>query len=155
MEYAGIVIGLAGLVVAWLAIRRAQQLEQRIDSLYDRYFTLSNRLREMDEETQTRLVDLGVELRRQSGLLKFEPQMTIQQVYDMHPRAADVLADFHLGGCSSCAVSLAQTLGDAAGRHNVNLDRLLGALRTLADGPGEAPGARTRFQSDPDLPIVA
>src|SRR5512143_2077770 len=104
MDYAGIIIGLAGLAAAWLAIRRARRLEVQLDALYDRYFVLSNRVGEMDEETQARLADLRVELRRQAGRLKFEPRMTIQQAYDMHPRAADVLAGFHLGGCSSCAV---------------------------------------------------
>jgi len=155
MEYAGMAAGLAGLLVAWLAVRRAQKLEQRLDSLYDRYFALSNRMREMDEETQTRIADLGVTVRRQAGLLKFEPQMTIQEAYDMHPRAIEVLAGFHLGGCASCAVSPDQTLGDAARRHNINVDGLLGALRTLADGPNAKAGPGIRFQPDPDLPIRA
>lgn len=155
MEYAGMAAGLIGLVVAWLVLRRAQKLEERLDSLYDRYFALSNRMREMDEETQTRIADLGVTMRRQAGLLKFEPQMTIQEIYDMHPRAADVLAGYHLGGCSSCAVSPDQTLDDAARQHNINLDGLLSALRTLAGGSGSNAGAKSRFQPDPDLPIVA
>lgn len=155
MDYASIVIGLAGLAAAWLAIRHARRLETQLDALYDRYFVLSNRMSEMDEETQAKLAELRVEMRRQAGQLKFEPRMTIQQASDMHPRAADVLAGFHLGGCASCAVSPDQTLSEAAHQHHINLDGLMGALGALADRPRNEPASPPRFQPDPDLPIIA
>jgi hypothetical protein len=85
--------------------------------------------------------------------------MTIAEIYAMHPRAAEVLAGFHLGGCSSCAVSPDETLAGAARQNNLNLDMMLGALRQLADGKS---GGSTQPQyaphgmaGDPDLRIIA
>jgi hybrid cluster-associated redox disulfide protein len=159
------VVACIALFAAWRSGRRAKYLQERLDGATDRYFTLANQLRELEESSEREIMDLKVELKRQAGLLKFEPQMTIGEITEMHPRAVEVLAGYHLGGCSSCAVSPAQTLSSAAQQHNINLDRLLGSLRQLADGQGgggqfdEAAGAMTLphhgLTTDPDLRIIA
>jgi hybrid cluster-associated redox disulfide protein len=159
MEYLAIAFGLAALFTAWRNGQAAKALQERLDSVNNRYFTLVNQVRESEEATQRELMDLRVEMKRQAGLLKFEPQMTIAETYAMHPRAAEVLAGFHLGGCSSCAVSSDETLAGAARQHNLNLDMMLGALRQLAAGNN---GGSTQTQmlphgltTDPDLRIIA
>ena len=161
----GFVAVVAGLF-AWRGARRTHYLQERLDTTNDRYFTVASQLRELEETSQREIMELKVELKRQAGLLKFEPQMTIGEITDMHPRAVEVLAGFHLGGCSSCAVSPSQTLSSAAQQHNINLDRLLGSLRQLADGQGsggsrqldETSGAmslpHSRLTTDPDLRII-
>jgi hybrid cluster-associated redox disulfide protein len=170
MEFLTLTSGLiaaVALLFAWRGARRAHYLEERLDTTNNRYFTVANQLRELEETSQSEIVDLKVELKRQAGLLKFEPQMTIGEISDMHPRAVEVLAGFHLGGCSSCAVSPDQTLSSAAQQHNINLDRLLGSLRQLADGQsggsshqldepaGALPPPHSRLTTDPDLRIIA
>ena len=159
MEYLGIAFGLFALFVAWRNGQTAKTLQDRLDSVNNRYFALANQVRETEETSQQELLNLRVELKRLSGTLKFEPQMTFAEIYAMHPRAAEVLAGFHLGGCSSCAVSPDQTLASAAQQHNLNLELLLGSLRKLADGtsggssqPLLAPRGRV---ADPDLRIIA
>jgi hybrid cluster-associated redox disulfide protein len=168
MEYLTPVLGLVACVAlffAWRGGRRATYLQERLDSTSNRYLSVASQLRELEETSQREIMDLKVELKRQAGLLKFEPQMTIGEITEMHPRAVEVLAGYHLGGCSSCAVSPAQTLSSAAQQHNINLDRLLGSLRQLAGGQGcsgqfdEAAGGMALpnhdLTTDPDLRIIA
>lgn len=170
MEFLTLASGLVAVVAllfAWRGARQAHYLQERLDSTNNRYFTVANQLRELEETSQREITDLKVELKRQTGLLKFEPQMTISEISEMHPRAVEVLAGFHLGGCSSCAVSPDQTLSSAAQQHNINLDRLLGSLRQLADGQsggsshqldnsaGAMPLPHSRLTTDPDLRISA
>ena len=151
--YLALGLGLFAVFQAWRNGRKAVELQARLDSLNNRYFSLSNQIREREETTQQGLLDLKVEMKRQAGLLKFEPQMTIQEIYDMHPQAVNVLAGFHLGGCSSCAVQPEQTLSAATQQHNLNLPMIMGALKQLADG--KAAHAHAHFQTDPDLRIIA
>ncbi len=164
MEYIAIALALIASFVAWRNGSQVKYLQERLDATNNRYFSLINQVRELEETMQRELMDLRVEMKRQAGLLKFESQMTIGAIYDMHPRAAEVLAGFHLGGCASCAISLDQTLASAAQQHNLDLDTLLGALRQLADGKSilrqaqDANGvmpAHSRLASDPDLRIIA
>jgi hypothetical protein len=81
MEYLAIAFGLAALFVAWRNSRAAKVLQDRLDSVNNRYFSLANQVRESEEATQRELMDLRVEIKRQAGLLKFEPQMTIAEVH--------------------------------------------------------------------------
>ena len=155
MEYLTIGLGLLALFMAWRNGRQAKQLQERLDSVNDRYFALAHQLREVEETTQQSLIDLKIAMKRQAGLLKFEPQMTIAEITDMHPMAANVLAGFHLGGCSSCAVRPDQTLISAAQQHNINLPMLLGALKQLVDGQAVSAPTTPQFQTDPDLRIIA
>ena len=159
MEYLAIAFGLVALFMAWRSGRAAKLLQDRLDSVNNRYFTLVNQVRENEEAMQRELMDLRVEMKRQAGQLKFEPQMTIAETYAMHPRAAEVLAGFHLGGCSSCAVSPDETLAGAARQHNINLDMMLGALRQLAaaksGGNPASQFAPHGLTTDPDLRIIA
>jgi hypothetical protein len=49
----------------------------------------------------------------------------------MHPQAQQVLAGFHLGGCSSCFVDDNQSLSEAAAVNGRELEPILMALNTL------------------------
>jgi hypothetical protein len=155
MEYVLIGVSVWALFMAWRNGRQAKELQERLDSVNDRYFALAHQLRELEEATQQQLIALKIEMKRQAGLLKFEPQMTIAEITEMHPMATTVLASFHLGGCSSCAVSPNQTLAAAAQQHNINLPLLLGALKQLAEGQAPSAPSKSQLQTDPDLRIIA
>ncbi len=55
----------------------------------------------------------------------------MKEVLSRDSRVAEVLAQHHLSGCSSCALQDVDTLSDAARIHSVDLPRLLHDLNAL------------------------
>ena len=68
--------------------------------------------------------------------LQITPDMPIGKIMAVHPQAQQVLAGFHLGGCSSCLVDDAQTLAEAAAVNGRALEPILVALNTLVADNG-------------------
>lgn len=66
---------------------------------------------------------------------KFTADMTVAQAQELHPRAREVFAGFHLGGCSHCAISEFETVQQVCEGYGVPVDMLLGTLETLFDEP--------------------
>ena len=81
MEYVAIAVALIAWCVAWRNGSKLKYLQERLDATNNRYFSLINQVRETEETMQQQLMDLRVELKRQTGQLKFEPQMTIGEIY--------------------------------------------------------------------------
>jgi len=107
----------------------ATRLENQLRSLDDRLGTVSNNVS-----------SFRIEYLRQTGALKFVPELTVAEALKLHPGAGKVMADLHLGGCAMCGVSETETLAEAAAAHGRNLDELLQALNTLiAHGASAAP----------------
>lgn len=61
----------------------------------------------------------------------FSAEMTLAEVRAAHPRADEVLARHHLGGCAACAVADVETLREGAAVHQLDLEALLGDLQAL------------------------
>ena len=57
--------------------------------------------------------------------------MTVEAALALHPSARWVFAAYHLGGCTSCAVSTEETLTEVATGYKLSLDKLLGDLNSL------------------------
>ncbi len=72
-------------------------------------------------------------MRRQAGELKFSPEMTIAEAMEVHPQVVQVLASFHLGGCSHCAVSDVDTIEGACQSYGIDQSALMTALNQLID----------------------
>ncbi len=118
---------------------RGKDADQAVGRLLDEVGRLDRRLADVERR-------LG-ELDRLSGLVErieahvgplpepegtgFTPEMTLAQVRAAHPRADEVLARHHLGGCAACAVSEVETLAEGAAVHQLDLDALLADLRAL------------------------
>ena len=109
-------------------------------------------LNETNEKVDARLSDLRLDFRRQSGETIFAPKMTIAEAMQVHPKVADVLASFHLGGCSHCAVSDVDTIEGACQTYGIDQSALMGALNGLtgggsggAAGPAKAPNVKVSF----------
>lgn len=64
---------------------------------------------------------------------KFRADMTVGEAMQLHPRAREVFAGFHLGGCSHCGISEFETVGQVTEGYGVPIDMLLGALNSLFD----------------------
>lgn len=62
---------------------------------------------------------------------KFRAAMTVEEALALHPSARWVFAAYHLGGCTSCAVSTEETLAQVAEGYKLPLDKLLGDLNSL------------------------
>lgn len=66
-------------------------------------------------------------------MLNFDPDMTVGAAMQVHPRAREVFAGFHLGGCSHCAVSEFETIRQICEGYGVPIDMLMGALKSLEE----------------------
>lgn len=149
MEYVALILGLAGVVMAWLCNRKNADLKERIAETNSRIY----RLRRENEETQAKaekdLMALKFELLKLKGDLRVEPSMKIGEILAIHPQAQQVLSGFHLGGCSSCAIDEQQSLAEAAALNGRELEPILVSLNALItesdSGNGQAAPDRVRI----------
>jgi hybrid cluster-associated redox disulfide protein len=149
MATAALIVAALALVVAYLAVRRAAALNQRLGSVDSSLISLRAEMTEVRSRLEAQLLELRLDLRRQAGDLKFEPAMTIAEALQVHPRVAEVLAEFQLGGCSNCAVSDVDTIQGACQTYGIDQNALMRALNALLgpkdgrSGQPEAAGGST------------
>ena len=143
MEIAALIVAAIALVVAFLGMRRASTLQERLDRAMSAVFEMRSALNETNEKLDAKLFDLRLDLRRQSGETIFTPKMTIAEAMDVHPKVNEVLASFHLGGCSHCAVSDVDTIEGACQTYGIDQAALMGALNGLTSGSSGGSAAPT------------
>jgi|SRR5919108_6343527 hybrid cluster-associated redox disulfide protein len=131
----------AALGIAVGAFVRQRPLREVLRDTQRRLYLAQARLNDLEGTLQKELQVVHALVRRQSGRPLFEPTMKVADAIATDPRARDVLAQFHLGGCSSCVIDEEHTLEQAAQGYGVDLDRLMAALTALHDGPESAPRA--------------
>jgi hybrid cluster-associated redox disulfide protein len=131
MTIAALIIAVVAVLVAYLAVRRAGALDQRLSRLESNLYSLKSDIMEQREKIDEQLLEMRLEMKRQTGSLKFDPEMTIAEAMEIHPRVNEVLASFHLGGCSHCAVSDVDTIEGACQTYGVDQKALMGALNQL------------------------
>lgn len=68
----------------------------------------------------------------------FHPDMPVAEAMSLHPRAAEVFAAFHLGGCSHCGISQWETIEQVCAAYGVDVDALLEVLESLMTEEPEA-----------------
>ena len=59
--------------------------------------------------------------------------MTVAEAMEAHPRAREVFAGYHLGGCSHCQIAEFETISQVCEGYGVPVDVLLGTLNSLTD----------------------
>jgi hypothetical protein len=131
MEYVALALGLIGILMAWSANRKNKELNERIAQTNSRIYNLRREIQEKQEGAEQKLVSLKFELLKLTGDLKVTPETRIGELTLLHPQAPQVLAAFHLGGCSSCSVDDRQTVAEAAAVNGRELEPILVALNTL------------------------
>ena len=151
MEIAALIIAAVSLVAAYVAVRRAGAVDQRLSRLESSLYSLKSDILEQREKLDEQLLDLRLEIQRQKGGLQFLPTMTIAEAMGVHPRVSEVLASFHLGGCSHCAVSDVDTIEGACQTYGIDQRALMVALNGLLDpasggstGPAPAKAANVK-----------
>lgn len=152
VEFISLALSLAAVAWGWSNQRARRTLEQRLDTMRGSHFRLAEETRREIEALQQQVKELKLDLRRQTGTLRFEPTMTVGEAYEIHPHAQDIFASFHLDGCSSCAVSPDETIEHAAISHGVDLNKLLLTLNILLDAD-KSNTVLQQLQRQPDVSI--
>lgn len=132
-------------IVAWVAVTLAAvalgfvwklnselaTATRRLDRYNKALFDANDEIRRLREGVEEETAKLRVALRQQQGAVAFTPEMTVREALLVHPQVEQVLANFHLGGCSHCAVEPNERLVDACQEHGVDLQALVGNLNLL------------------------
>lgn len=63
----------------------------------------------------------------------FNADMTVGEAMQLHPRAREVFAGFHLGGCSHCSISEFETVRQVCEGYGVPAEMLISSLNSLAE----------------------
>jgi len=145
MPTIALIIAVLAVIVAFFALRRAGTLAERIDRAAGSIAELRSALNATNEKLNAQLTDMHLEQRRQAGETIFTPKMTIAEALQVHPKVGEVLASFHLAGCSHCAVSDVDTIEGACQTYGIDQTALMHALDELAGGAsgGSAGPAKT------------
>jgi hybrid cluster-associated redox disulfide protein len=138
MTAVALVVAALAIILAYFAWNRGQALSREVAQTHAQLLQLRAELGETRTTLQGKLDDLCQEARRQAGELKFAPNMTIADALQVHPRVAQVLSDYELGGCSNCAVSDVDTLEGACRSYGIDQDALMGALNRLLAEPADS-----------------
>jgi hybrid cluster-associated redox disulfide protein len=67
----------------------------------------------------------------------FTPEMTVADAMAAHPRAREVFAGFHLGGCAHCHISEFETIEQVCNGYGVPVDMLIDMLESLPEDKSE------------------
>lgn len=141
MEIVVLILAVVALGVAYLAVRRAGALDQRLARLESSLYSLKSDIMDQREALDEQFMELRLEMQRQRGGVQFTPTMTMAEAIAVHPRVNDVLAGFHLGGCSHCVVSDVDTIEGACKTYGVDQRALMLALNGLFEpGAGGSTG---------------
>jgi hybrid cluster-associated redox disulfide protein len=134
MDVAALIVAVLALLGAFLATRRLSGLQERLERTTSELHELRSTTNGTLEELQHKLNELQLQARRQAGQPIFDPRMTIADAMSVHPKVVDVLASFHLGGCSHCAVSDVDTIEGACQTYGIDQAALMNALNGLISG---------------------
>lgn len=61
----------------------------------------------------------------------FNKEMTVAEAQAIHPRAREVFAGYHLGGCAHCAIAEFETIQQVCEGYGVPVDAILDSLESL------------------------
>jgi hybrid cluster-associated redox disulfide protein len=127
-----VLLTLGALGVATITWFRQRFLRDTMRDAMRRLYLTQARLNELESTVQMQARREMAQ--RQSGGIVLDPSMKIAEAIALDPRMRDVLAQFHLGGCSSCAINEEDTIEQAAMSHGIDLGRLMAALTALSHG---------------------
>lgn len=121
--------------VAFFNVLRLQQENDKLRARLDRYnktlFTVESEVRSMQEALAEATAALRAEMMTSTGTARFTPEMTARTAMLLHPQVNEILAGFHLGGCSDCAIEPDETLAQICQERGIAVDTLLGNLNML------------------------
>jgi hybrid cluster-associated redox disulfide protein len=154
IEWAALIVAAVALGFVWKLNSELATATRRLDRYNKALYEANDEIRRLRAEVENDVAQLRVALRQQQGAATFTPEMTVREVLLTHPQAEQVLASFHLGGCSHCAVEPGERLVDACQEHGVDVQALVGNLNLLTQG-GQQVGKGNGAPQLVKLPNVA
>lgn len=154
VAWVALAVAAVALGFVWKLNSELTTAARRLDRYNKALFDANDEIRRLREEVEEETARTRVALRQQQGTIAFAPDMTVREVLMTHPQAEQVLASFHMGGCSHCAVEPNDRLVDACQEHGVDLQAVMGNLNLLAQA-GQQSGAGNGAPQLVKLPNVA
>lgn len=146
-------VALLALLYAWRLQRELAQATARLDRYNRALFQANDEMRRM----RKLLADVAAEVRvasmRSGGPVEFLPSMSVREAQRLHPQTEQVLAAFHLGGCSSCAVDSDMTLAEAGRQRGIDPAQLLASLNQLLGPASLVNGASPATAKVPNVQV--
>jgi hypothetical protein len=134
----GIVLAGIALGYGWMARQELNIAARRLDRYNRALFDANEEIRSLREGQAERFAQLQAQVARLSGQAAFRPEMSMREVYALHPQAQDIMAGFHVGGCSSCAVDdVDERLEQVCRSSGLNVDEVVGNLNALFPASGQ------------------
>jgi hypothetical protein len=133
-----LLLAVMGLVYAWTLSQGLAQATRRLDRYNRALFEASEEIRRLREDHAQQLATLRGEVARASGKAVFSHEMTVREIYALHPQAQDVLARFHMGGCSSCAINPDDQLDQLCRASGLGVEDVVGTLNGLLGSNGNS-----------------
>ncbi len=148
-----LVVGIAALGYGWKLHQELQTAARRLDRYNRALFDANDEIRQLREDLTTATSELRVEIMRNSGQLRFSPDLSVREAQLIHPQAEQILAGFHLGGCSSCAVSPDDSLAKICQDAGVGVDALVDNLNQLVATPSGLNGKPPQLVKIPNVEV--
>lgn len=131
IAWAAFILGLIALGYGWKLSRELGMLRRRLDRYNRALYDANDEIRQLREHVAESTAQLRLAVRQRAGEPGFVPDMTVREASMMHPQAHQVLASFHVGGCSNCAVEPDETLSAACARSGADVDEIVRNLNLL------------------------
>ena len=142
ISWIALLIGAAAFGYAWRLQQELGTINRRLDRYNRTLFEANDEMRKLREELAATTTELRVELKQRTGTVTFQPEMTVREAQMLHPQTQQILASFHLGGCSHCAVEPDDTLAKVCNDNGLDLNVLLNNLNMLVSrASGQSNGA--------------
>lgn len=126
-----LVVAAAALIYGWRLQQENEKLRGRLDRYNRTLFATENDVRALHDELAERTAVLQAEMMQRTGTTRFTPDMTARTALLLHPQVNQILAGFHLGGCSSCAIEPDETLAQICTERGIEVDTLMDNLNML------------------------
>ncbi|MDM8519371.1 hypothetical protein QUF64_04935 [Anaerolineales bacterium HSG6] len=136
LAYIASILGFIGITMAWITTQRNKRLTEEVEEVGSRIYHLRREVEASQEKIEQQQMHLKFELLKLKDGLKITPDMKIGEIITIYPQAQQLLAEFHIGGCSSCSVDNQQPLGEAAAMNGRALEPILVALNDMVAGNG-------------------
>lgn len=134
VAWVALAIAAVALGMVWKLNSELAVAARRLDRYNKALFDASDEIRRLREGVEENVAQLRVDVRTLQGTSSFAPDMTVREVLMVHPQAEQVLASFHLGGCSHCSVEPGERLADACREHGIDVQQVVGTLNLLTQG---------------------
>ena len=142
VSWIALLVGAVALVYAWRLQQELDRATRRLDRYNRALFDANDEIRQLREEAVATAAQLRVEWKQRTGDITFQPQMTVREAQLLHPQTQQILAGFHLGGCSNCAIEPDDTLAKVCSENGLDLNGLMNNLNSLVtNSSGQANGA--------------